>query len=222
MRDEGDRAASSEAPLILGLRVGANVADWLNEDMNKWDNRTGLLVGATLTCDLDPYLAFQVELLWNRKGARSEHTLPGTNLHVKETVRLDYVEIPILLRFPAQPCIRSGVFAVAGKYIAYCTRAERDQRVTGTSEHDGEIDLDRTSNIGWGVEYFDSGVILGGGIVLSDGPRRYMIDIRYSLGLLTSADYLGGGFSWSVRGAKNRALQLSVCITFPARSLFGG
>ncbi len=74
----------------LGLEAGANFANLNGKDVNNVvASRLGIVGGGFLYLPLSPSLAFQPEVLYAQKGAK---TADGTT-----TYQLDYVEIPVLL-----------------------------------------------------------------------------------------------------------------------------
>lgn len=165
-------------------------------------------------------VALQLELIWGRKGAKAEHRYISEydDVQVEETIHLDYLEMPILFRFPGKPQTQPDLFAVVGIYTVVRGRAELKKhikgKVYGTA---GSVDYGYTEDFSRWSGHVDAGLIIGGGLEFDIGRRRYMVDIRYSIGMAEVLDVSYGHFSWPVKDARTRALQLSFCFTAPTR-----
>src|SRR5215211_3888433 len=88
--------AQSAAPLPakrFGITAGMNSATVAGDDTEDASRRTGLIAGILLVVPIAPNVAIQPEFLYSMKGAKFDDT------DVTGTVKIDYAEIPILLRF---------------------------------------------------------------------------------------------------------------------------
>ena len=125
--------------------------------------------------------AFQPEVLYSQRGAKSREDDPATKLD------LNYVQIPLLLmaRLGSR---ESPIYPIlyAGPQVAFETRCQ----VTGESEGvslsvgcddpllDGELETNQT-------EY---GVVFGGGFEVLYSRLTVQLDVRYQLGLTNLND----------------------------------
>ena len=140
----------------FGIRGGLNFAN-LNDIDADVDSRTGIMLGV-YTNFLIPNspVYIQPEVLYTQKGYEV-----GDG-----TVKLDYIEIPVLARFDfiTDGNITPNVYF--GPYIGFNVNAE--------AEGDGgELDIDEA------VEGTDFGVVVGGGLDFG----RIDLGVRYGAGL---------------------------------------
>jgi hypothetical protein len=162
-----------------GVRAGVDFMKIGGEDAADDNNRrTGFLIGGFVLVDAG-LIAVQPELMYIQKGASQERTLPdGTT--VTRTIKLDYIEVPVLvkLQVPLEEGITPSVFA--GPTLGL--------NVTAVQEFEPEIDrFFESGDISDGVSGTDFGLALGGGIDIDSPVATLMGDIRYGLGL-TSVD----------------------------------
>jgi hypothetical protein len=124
---------------------------------------TAVVAGAFYTQPLGARLGVQVEGLYAPKGAKS------SSFGIDSTLRIDYVEVPILARLRLGSG-RRHYYVAGGAAPAFRLRARVRTPFAGAIE---EIDVADQ------VERLDLGAAAGGGVVLG----RLEIDARYTLGL---------------------------------------
>ncbi len=157
---------ASAQGLSFGARAGINIAEAsFDSDADGPDTsaRIGIVSGGFVTIPLVSWLELQPEVLYSQKGA-------GFNEEgIDSSVRLDYVEFPILARVSRRG---SGLqyYIAGGPSLAVRVRARARADFGGATE---EIDISDE------VETTDFGVAFGGGIELG----RLVVDARYTLGL---------------------------------------
>jgi hypothetical protein len=151
-----------------GIKGGVNFSnitfDSEEGDDPQFDSRTGLVAGAFVTFPMADTFSVQPEVLYSVKGAKF------TEEGIESTVRVDYVEIPVLARYSSAPSGNSSFQVFAGPYVAFKTKAE------ATTEFDGE---DFDEDLDEDVEDLDFGVVVGGGVEAG----HFVVDLRYSWGL---------------------------------------
>jgi hypothetical protein len=157
---------ASAQGLSFGARAGINIAEAsFDSDADSPDTsaRIGIVSGGFVTIPLVSWLELQPEALYSQKGA-------GFNEEgIDSSVRLDYVEFPILARVSRRG---SGLqyYIAGGPSFAVRVRARARADFSGATE---EIDISDE------VETTDFGVAFGGGIELG----RLVVDARYTFGL---------------------------------------
>jgi hypothetical protein len=77
----------------LGFKGGLNIAHLNNNNNNEWGSRVGFNAGILAHIHLDPNLAVQPELVYSSQGTKYT---PNNREH---NLRLDYVNIPVLLQY---------------------------------------------------------------------------------------------------------------------------
>ena len=112
-------------------------------------------------------VSLQPELLYVRKGVEFDDAGSTTKF------TLDYVEIPVLLRFDV-PAASVTPFVYAGGSVGF----EASCKV---EEEDAEsVDCE---DFGVDTESTDFGVLFGGGVGFPAGPGRLFVEGRYTVGL---------------------------------------
>jgi hypothetical protein len=159
--------------LDWGARAGINLATVSSEGEGAdpgFDTQAGLLAGGFVTWRVGPWLEVQPEVLYSAKGAKVEAD------GVASTLRLDYLEVPVLAKFPFGALGRR-LYAAAGPAVGVRLRARSRAEFSGATEEVDVSDL---------VARTDFGIALGGGVEV--GPIA--IDGRYTFGLsdLDTAD----------------------------------
>jgi hypothetical protein len=159
----GAPAAASAGGMEFGVKGGLSLAEFSGGD-NAFDeaegSRKGLVAGAFLAFPLGGPLSLQPEALFAQKG--SAYDFPDLDT----TVKLDYVEVPLLLKARFGVGVRPYVFA--GPYVGLRLKA----RAEGNAGS-GDVDLeDETKGT-------DFGVVGGAGVELG----RLLVEARYAHGL---------------------------------------
>gem|GEM_PF-281114 len=149
------------------------------------DRRTGFHVGAFALIDYPGMLSVRPEVSYIQKGASVSDTfLPILDPDVPEVEvtsdrRLDYIELPVLVRasLPFSAAVDGNVFA--GPMVAVNVLAEADVEVEGERE---------TIDISDATETIEAGLVLGAGLDVNIGSRLGTVDVRYVFGLTDTAD----------------------------------
>jgi hypothetical protein len=175
-----------------GVRVGLNLANLSGNDVSDLgdtDMRSGLVVGLFGVVPLNENIAFQPEVLFSQQGAKLED---GSD---DATIKLDYLQVPLLARFRLGMSPSAPVHALFGPSFGFRTNAEVD--VNGETIDDNDEFEDQT-------ESFDIGLVAGIGV--NAGPA--VVDARYMWGL-RNIDKTGDGSE-----VKNRVFSISVGFRF--------
>lgn len=169
----------------LGVKGGLNVANLSVDDPSDsdsgFDSQTDFLAGVFAQFTIGSVFAFQPEVLYSQRGAKSRDDDPATKLN------LNYIQLPLLLmarlgsrESPIVPTL------YAGPQVSFEMRCQ----VTGESEGvslgldcddpllDGELQTKKT-------EY---GLVFGGGFEFLYSRLTVHLDVRYNLGLTNLND----------------------------------
>ena len=152
----------------MGLKLGfgfANISTDYDELDEFLDSRTGFSGGAFLTYNLNRQLAVQPEVLYVSKGAEKDLFI------ITPAWAMDYLEIPVLLKFAFTPDAKVRPNLFAGPAFALLLSSE-------VSASDYSFD------VADGMKSMDVGFVLGGGLDF----KRFTFDIRYTLGLVNVID----------------------------------
>jgi hypothetical protein len=184
----------------IGLMAGVNVASISGDDITGIDNRTGFMLGGSLTFHITNSFAIQPEAIFSQKGA-SENSDPD----FKATFKMDYIDFPVLLRFdipvtgPIRPFFLAGpAFGVQVK----CAIAAEGQGVSASADCDL---VDESSEIQFRNKTFDLSGVAGAGLDFRLGGTTLMVGARYQ-----------HGFTDVVKDAsvKNRTWSVLAGVTF--------
>jgi opacity protein-like surface antigen len=204
-------ASVNAATWQVGVKGGVAIQTLRGDDVNsdQVDNRTGFAGGAYFQSDLSRNFGLRLETLYFMKGASADIDTLGT--HASVTVKLDYVEFPLLAvaHLPLSEKARVDIFG--GPTFAFNTSAKAEATVNGFSG---------SADIGDGVKGFDFGLTFGAGINFNVGSAIIGIDGRYGFGLdsVVDSDALNNvGFDRNA-DAKNRGFAVMASIGVPVGS----
>jgi hypothetical protein len=167
-------ASPAAAQLTFGVKGGLNVAK-LSFDPDEGftpENRMGLVVGMLVTQPLRSRFGLQVEALYSQKGAKDEFSEEGIDF--KQTIQLDYIEIPVLANVAVTSTDTVRFSLNAGPTFGFLVN---DKEVF---EVDGEKDEDDIED----VKSYDIGFAVGGAVQ----TRQLIFDARYTWGLTNLND----------------------------------
>ena len=183
----------------LSLQAGASLATLGGSDVESADSRIGMRVGASAIFPLSANLDLQFGAAYTGKGA-TEHE---TGLDV--LFELDYLEIPLLLRFTP---------SVAGTLSPHFTIGPALSLRVGCSasaEADGyEISTDCDNEAFFeDLKTDDFGAMAGAGLdIATSESLSVSLDLLYNFGLSSISES---------DDVKNRAFSILAGVTFPIR-----
>jgi len=189
-------AQAQEMDITPGIKGGVNFADLGGDDAELFfelglggggsgdsdipiEARTGIVAGGFALIDFNGAFALQPEVLYVQKGAQVElefeNPLSGETTSITNTLKLGYIEVPVLAKFqiPLEGNIAPNIFA--GPAVAFNINAEQEAEGGGES---GTADLSEA------VSTADFGLQVGAGVDFDIGSgRTIMLDARYEFGL---------------------------------------
>lgn len=180
-------AAPAQAQAIFGLKAGLNTAYFSGDDAAGTDPRLGAVGGAFVRFDVTPAVALQLEALYSQEGAED----------FDGTYKLDYVDVPVLLRLgvPVSPLADAGVYA--GPSLGIPVRSKFD--------FDNGAEADEETNL-------DVGVTVG--VDFWSGPVG--VDLRYTAGLTDVFSDEIGGLPVTALDIRNQAFTVTLGYRFGA------
>jgi hypothetical protein len=186
-------SANAQSPVSFGIKGGMNISNFTGQDYDS-DARSGLAVGAALDFSL-PVLPFGIEtgVYYSQKGAKSsEDGLTGT-------LKVDYIEVPLMAKFRLGPPGPITPHLVLGPYAGFNINSEAELSGDGGSIS-GDLSDDTNST--------EFGGVAGVGIDFNLGLTKLNAQLRYSYGFTSVFE---GDFD---DGEKNAALSILVGIRF--------
>ena len=119
----------------------------------------------------------QVEGLYSQKGAKSSASEDGFTF--EQTIKLDYIEIPVLGNFTAASNDRMSFHVLAGPSFGFNVGAKsKSKEVFDGEEFEEEVDIDDD------VKSADVGFIIGAAV----RTGQLIFDARYNFGLMNILD----------------------------------
>lgn len=179
----------SARDVMLGIRGGANVANFTGEDVFHNSSSVGFVGGVFARYGLSDRWSFEPEALYTMRGA--EFSVED----IETEQQTNYIEIPLLARIAwgQDAMFRPSLFA--GPSVGFLLK----NRIVDGAEidlKDGSNDVDAGGIIGAALDY-----TLGGGVLV--------LDARYEMGLV----------SWSPDlSVRNSTLSFALGYGFPMGS----
>ncbi len=160
----GITAHQSDAQKIgYGIKSGVNIANFTNSDFDT-QNRVAFSFGVYGNVDIrQTPLSVQPELLYTQRGSRS--TWQSGDIVRRGTLSLDYIEVPLLLKYTGNITHQTEWYLLTGPSFAYLLRSEFSS-----------IDIEHSTNS------TDIGLVGGLGMDLPFVSQRLSIEARYTQG----------------------------------------
>ena len=184
----------------FGAKAGVNFASIGGDETDGIDGKTGFHLGLVAEIPLSGGFAFQPEVLYSAQGAKYEEseTLMGVTYSYKEELKLDYINVPLLVKYSIIP----GLSVHAGPQVGFSINSEYVSEYNMDGDTGSEtIDLKDETNA------VDLAIAAGLGYKL---PMGVFFNARYNAGLSDIFDNEeGDDFS-----QQNNVFQLSVGYMF--------
>jgi hypothetical protein len=185
------------AQMQIGPKVGLNISNLHGDDAGSPDSKTGFSGGAFFTYQFNKMFAIQPEAYYTMKGAKEKTNFEGVDVDL--TYSLDYIEIPLLIKFiiPMEgSSIKPAIFA--GPAVGFNTTAKGKVEYSGESYEEDLTDIAST----------EFAIIFGGGVGFPVGGNELGFDVRYNLGMTTIDD------SAAKADVKNNVINFNVYFGF--------
>lgn len=189
-------AQRGERPARLEIMAGANLAKFSGDGGT--DNRTGLVAGIGLVKPLAPGWAFEPEVTYAMKGAKSSGSFAGTTSTA--TFKLNYIEIPLLFRYEFSGGSNVRPFINFGPAPAFKVSCDGEVKSGGTTVS-GSCDDNNLD-----TKSFDIGLVGGAGLAFHHMRHTITVGGRFDYGLIDAFDN---------GDAKNRVWSIVGTIDFP-------
>jgi hypothetical protein len=171
-----------------------------------WMSKKGIGLGLFFNVGLNKYLSIQPELYFAVKGTRGEFPIVFEDISGlgEYNIRLDYWELPLLLKLTYPTGLFLAPFVTAGPYVGYSTKADREAYFTPT----GGYRMGVKSDVAEEFASYDYGVAVGGGIEFSIGEKIVLFtEARYQIGFANIRKELDD--------LKNRSISFTAGFSLP-------
>ena len=199
-------ASAQLAPVTydLGLKAGVNSADFQSSAVGGGERRRAFVGGGFLEVDFVGTFAVQADLLYSQKG--DENEVGGGPDRTRLQVKLDYIEVPVMLKL--QGPLLGG--AEANLYGGPSFALKVNESVEGLAPG--------TRIVGTIAKQTDLGAALGIEFVFGLGERQLVVDLRFTPGLTEIRDNAliqteSAGFEIPEPNASNSAFSLMAGIS---------
>lgn len=160
----------------FGITAGATYSSLRSSEDLDFENRTGTTFGAVLQVPLGSKFVLQPEALFLNKGSKF-NVRTGTQTR-QSSVRLDYFEVPVLLRYDfSRGLLAPHVYA--GPSVGFNVGCKVEFADVGTVPNSSS-DCDRDN---FKPSSFDYGLTVGAGADLNLGGFAVTGGLRYGVGL---------------------------------------
>ena len=149
----------------LQPKVGINFANMTN--MNKPSMRVGLAAGLEAEYYASDIVSVSLGAIYSMQGCKAK------NEYVKETLKLDYINVPILANVYVVP----GLAVKLGIQPGFCINKKIDVEISTGHEASGKLSKDE-------VKGFDLSIPVG----ISYEFANFQLDARYNFGLTKAID----------------------------------
>lgn len=160
-----------DLPAQGGIKGGINLPDFksFKPEVLEHKNITSWQVGVFYDLlKLTPYFAIHAEVLYIEKGG--EVTVMENNAESVFKYKIDYIEIPLMLKVNLMPKSFFNPYLIAGPYWAYRAKAKK----TGIGLSVDFKDESKSS---------DFGLVGGGGLEFKIGGPYILVEFRYEHGM---------------------------------------
>lgn len=190
-------SAPLHAQTVLGFHAGANIAE-LSGDVGDLDSRTGLSVGASVLFSLGETLGLYLAPTYSQRGAS------GSEEGVDISLNLDYLEIPVLLRYAFPSAGRASVHFYGGPAVSIEAKC-------AVKFSDGSASVSVDCDEGdFATKTFELGLMGGVGVGFELSEKADLaLDLLYNLGLNSIIDEDG------VDSLKHRVLTIRAGVAIP-------
>ena len=196
------------APVSAGLAAWGLRAGWSAAQLGgdggsaiAPDSRSDFTMSVLGTVPIRPGLSFQPEIGWSSKGGQDDFTTGASSFHVEH--RLDYIEVPLLLRFDLPVLGKIQPYALGGAAPAWLV-GEDDSEISNTESamtianqpaRPASASANIFEELGTAgsplpARTFDLGLVGGLGFWIGSGRVRFGFEGRYTYGPL---DMVPGG-----------------------------
>ena len=166
------QTAAPLSPRRFGVLAGINTATLAGRDVQAVSRHTAFMVGALVVAPLTTAVALQPEMLYTTKGAES-------NSGSSSTLKMNYLEIPVLARFDIAGSGGTKPFVYAGPAVSFKMGCSIGATTAGSAPTLSCAEIEAQSNGSTKFTAVDYGVIIGGGTTFDLSGRTFTVGARY-------------------------------------------
>ncbi len=165
--------ASARVSVSTAIKTGLNLANVRGDDAAGTDIRTGFVTGVSIALNFGDATAFETEILYCMKGTQQQEG------NLTTIFKLDYIEVPMLMKLTLSTDNRVDPFLYAGPAVATNVSAKKGYSISGSGSLDNNVDNVKSADLSW---------VTGGGVIFDLSKTRVSLEIRYDRGFLEFVD----------------------------------
>lgn len=150
-----------------GVLAGANFANFSGSDAGNAKTRTGFVGGLSADFTLGGNFGVEIDGLYSQQGAKLNEGGGDLTLH------LDYIQVPVLLRYDIPTHASVAPFIVLGPSVGFRVKCEATQGSNSASCQQFASDNAKSVDV--------SGVV-GAGLGFKVGKEELSVQARYGMG----------------------------------------
>jgi hypothetical protein len=152
----------------VGVLAGVNFANLSGSDANGSSSRTGIVGGLSFDFHVAPHWGVEIDGLYSQQGAKIDFGESD-----KATLHLDYVQVPVLLRyrFPTHTTVHP--FLAVGPQVGF--RIKCDASLGSDSES-------CENTVGQNAKSTDFSGTAAAGLGFGFGKQEFSLQARYNMG----------------------------------------
>ena len=166
----------------LQPKVGINLATMTNDDDAKM--RVTLALGAELEYHASPLLSISAGAIYSQQGTKGETS------GIKETIKMDYINVPILANFH----VAEGLAFKVGIQPGFLINDKVEVSANGVTAEVGLKEALRESGVNADISSLDFSIPLG----ISYEFNHVVLDARYNFSLTEAMSIMGESTKHSV------------------------
>lgn len=174
----------AQAENHFGVRAGVNTAMMVGDGLDEFHGESihGHMFGVYSIFPLNNDCEFQLELLLSQRGFKRFYSMGiwGGRIDLEETIKLTYVEFPVLVKFPTPPILGAKLGFYLGPSLGWRLKAScaaEYEVIDSDALSDGTFDLDVMN-----AHRFDLGLVVGTDITIAVAGPKIVFDVRFTTG----------------------------------------
>jgi hypothetical protein len=191
--------AQLKPPPRFGLMAGINSSTIGGPDVEDASRRVGAMGGILVVAPVRPGVAIEPEVIFTMKGA------DFSDIEGSGSVKMSYVEVPVLLRVSIPTSTAARPFFYAGPSVSF--RASCNFEATG-EDFGADLSCDQLESQGVEFKSVDYGLIVGAGASFDLSGKLVTLSVRYDHSFAKIIEDVD---------AKHRVLSLVATLEFPWR-----
>jgi hypothetical protein len=163
----------------VGFKAGLNFSKWTGDDIDDLDWKTGIKLGGFMIFPVTSVMTVQPEIYFVTKGWKDKGEILGQEVTI--TTNMNYIEIPVLLKFNMETGSSFMPMIFVGPYMGFLLGDPTLKVEVGGDSAEEDWPSDTFKSI-------DLGGVVGAGADFDLGPTTLIFEARYNIGFSSIFD----------------------------------